>query len=135
MSSVQCAVVCNAATDAISTVDSTRMLCRCILVGVRSRMATAMPCAEHTEQLVSSTSALQAASVIFTLDRARARGDSSAVALYGCSHGWRTAEAEAKLFVAQTCAKIAHKYLVARGTLSIARPKRRLSPVASSLAA
>ena len=38
-------------------------------------------------------------------------------------------------YLAQTCAKIAHKYLVARGTPSIARPRRRLSPVASSLAA
>ena len=71
-------------------------------MGVRCTQATAMLNTEPHRIEGRFASGLQAASPRVFSAGARALDDSSAVALYGCSPRWRTAEA--KLF-AKTCAK------------------------------
>ena len=76
-------------------------------MGVRCTQATAMLNTEPHRIEGRFASVLQAASPRVFSAGARARDDSSAAALYGCSHRWRTEKPKA---FAKTCAKLAHKY-------------------------
>ena len=86
---VQCAVVCSAATDAISTVNSTCVLCRCVLWVCGAGRPLLCRVLSTFCLLCLGASVLQAASPRVSSAGGRARDDSSSIALFDCRHRGR----------------------------------------------